>query len=69
MTLYEALVEGATSKKMRCSNVTYSCAACKYAEGDCTDINCSTALIDTLQDIALAAGFDLKQITAEAGEE
>lgn len=65
-TLYAVLVEGATKKRLE-----LHCAGCKTRIESClyASANNPTALIDTLQDIALAAGFDLKQITAEAGEE
>lgn len=61
-TLYDVLVEGAGR-----IGVKIDCDNCKYTS-DCTGVSCFTALIDTLCDIALAAGFDLKQITG-AGEE
>lgn len=61
-TLYDALLAGAER-----INASLPCDNCIY-KGKCRGMQCYVALIDTLQDIALKAGFDLKKITAEAGE-
>lgn len=62
MALYDALVKGANEKEL-----CLECAACKYkGPPESCYCACGMALVDTLQDIALAAGFDLKKV--EGGE-
>ncbi len=66
MNLYKALVEGAERIGARFS----SCGSCNRTHyRPCGGpYSCSIALVDTLQDIALEKGFDLKAIIAEAKE-
>lgn len=68
-TLYDVLVAGATKKGLSFDPDGGPCSCCLYSKDAprCTSVSCPTALVDTLQDIALAAGFDLKKIKA-AGE-
>ena len=57
VTLYDVLVEGAIEMEL---DLQRGCGGCiDNGEKDC---NCSKAVIDTLQSIALAAGFDLKKV-------
>lgn len=65
-TLYDVLVEGAKEKvlEIQLEEGCEDCIAWKNS-GDSEkplECNCSVALIDTLQSIALASGFDLKKV-------
>lgn len=56
-TLYDVLVAGIPTSVLR-----RRCYECD--ESACSNELCNKQIVDTLQDIALKAGFDLKQITA-----
>ena len=60
--LYDVLVGWIKDK-----GTSLRCSDCKYNNSKryCDAGNCSIALIDTLYDIAFAAGINLKEITAE----
>ena len=66
MTLYKVLVEGAEKLDLN-MNDDDPCMVCKYSQLTCRDeiTDCRVAIIDTLQDIALEKGFDLKAIVAK----
>lgn len=66
-TLYDVLVAGAKKLDLN-MNDDDPCMVCKYSPSTCQPTDCRISVIDTLQDIALEAGFDLKKITAEAKE-
>lgn len=61
MTLYDVLVEAAKELNLE-MNEGDPCMVCAYSILTCTETDCQTAVIDTLQSIALAAGFDLKKV-------
>lgn len=65
-TLLDVLVEGAKRIEARAN-----CRCCKRTNEDCKGLSpseCSAALIYTLQEIALADGFDMRQVFANVVE-